>query len=136
MSIYTLSFVVLLVVGTPFSFKIKHVELLISSHFVNKWRFNILIRVSKAAELFVVAFLSSLSAKLSFVFFNMVQPFYFIVSVAASNLFAVFIGARVNTVVKLCCATASIKQTVILGTLLWVVNFNVLTFQNFKTLQF
>lgn len=72
MSINTLSFVVFLVVGTPFSFKIEHVEFLVACHFVNKWSFNVLICVRKAAELFVLAFLSALSAKLSFVLFNMV----------------------------------------------------------------
>ena len=49
-------------------------------------------------------------------------------SVEATNILAVFVGARVNAVAELSCASTSIKKTVILRTLLWVVNFNVLTF--------
>lgn len=51
----TLRFVVLLVVGTPLGFEIKHVETLLSWHFVDQRSFYINFGVRKRAVLLVFA---------------------------------------------------------------------------------
>lgn len=83
MSIVTLSFVVFLIKRTPFSFKVKHIEVSIFLHEMNYPSFNVLNGVSEGTVLPVFTILKvfrELSAKLCFILLYMIQSLNSIMS--------------------------------------------------------
>jgi hypothetical protein len=82
-SIVTLSFIVLLVERTPFSLKVEHIEISVLLHKMDYPCLNVSHRVGEGAVLTIFTVcqvLRKFSAKLGFIFFNMIQSFYSIVS--------------------------------------------------------
>ena len=79
MSIDTLSLVVGFDVGAPLSLEVVHIERVVALHLVDEACLDVLVGVCEGAELLVVADISLVSAKLGFVFLDMVQPFHPIV---------------------------------------------------------
>lgn len=86
--IHALGLVVFCVIWAPFSFEVKHIELLVAGHFVDQRGLYVLVAVSERTELLVLALLQRLGAELCLVFFNVIQALHFVV-----REYTIFFGA-------------------------------------------
>lgn len=95
-----LGFIVLSAKGAPLSFKEEHVEVLVAGHLVDQRRFYVSFSVGKRTVLLVLALAEGLGAELCFVLLNVVEALNLAVSEFAELVIALFVRAKIDSVVE------------------------------------
>ena len=68
----TLSLVMSLDEGTPLSFEVVHEKICVSCHFMDESRLDVIVGMSKGAELLIVTDVALVSTKFGLIFFDVV----------------------------------------------------------------
>jgi len=128
MGIHTsISFMLLLTIGTPHSLKMENVEVHVSLEVLDQLDRNFLVRMRKATKIPVLALVGTINirgTKLGFVFIRMVELFYSIVSFDARvALLAMAVARHVGAEIR--CISSERSTPVFLdimevGTSFWV----------------